>query len=62
MKKVFYLAAFVMTVLSAASCDLLSSLGNKEEFLSLTAEESDELIQGKWILNKVGIPKSFLKN
>lgn len=54
MKKVFYLAVFVMTVLSAASCDLLSSLGNNEEFLSLTAEESDELIQGKWILNKVG--------
>lgn len=54
MKKVFYLAAFVMTVLSVASCDLLSSLGNNEEFLSLTAEESDELIQGKWILNKVG--------
>lgn len=54
MKKAFYLFTFVVAVLSVVSCDRLSLLSNYEEFLSLTPEEHDELIQGKWILNKVG--------
>ena len=45
---------FVAAVFSFSSCDSLRWLSNYEEMLSLTDEEYDELIVGKWNLTDVG--------
>ncbi len=48
------LFAVLLAVLSMTACGLADVLNHYEDGLSLTDEEFYELVQGKWIINKVG--------
>jgi len=48
------LFAVLMAVLFMTSCSIVDVLNHYEDGLSLTDEEFYELVQGKWIINKVG--------
>ena len=55
MKKLIFISVLsVAAIFSFCSCDMLDLLKNYEERLSLSDEESSELIKGKWQLTAVG--------
>lgn len=55
MKKFFMASLMAIVVMfTFPSCDMLDTLMNYEEQLSLSSEEMDELIVGEWILVEAG--------
>ena len=55
MKRIVLFTAMMFMLSSAlVSCEALDALKNYEESLSLTIEEEEALLKGKWILNDAG--------
>ena len=53
-KSVLFIATAAVAALAFVSCDALGILKNYEESLSLTIEEEEALLKGKWILQDAG--------
>ena len=53
-KSVLFIAVAAVAALAFVSCDALGILKNYEESLSLTIEEEEALLKGKWILQDAG--------